>query len=98
MKQVSVLKKRLGADCAPEKAFWTTDGAVIRNVVGLTNTIAAMRPESFRYHVNKDHNKNDFADWIRDVFNNTELARALEGVLGQKKYVSILKKYLKKSV
>jgi len=83
------------SDCPAEKAFWTTDGVTIRSLRGLCTYLEGVKPEVFRYHVNKDHNKNDFADWIRDVFEDQELAARLEGVLDKEKYVRIIRKSLK---
>jgi len=85
----------LDQECEPQLAFWTTDGAIVRTLRHLASAIEGMRDYSFQYHVNKDHNKNDFADWIRDVIKDDELAMRLEGVMEKNKYISIIRARLR---
>ncbi len=94
MEQLLTLKEQVSHDCDPGKAFWATNGIVIRNMRDLLSTIDAMDEYAFRYHVNEDHNKNDFADWVRDVMGDEDLAMKLESVLDKKKYIQIIKKRL----
>ena len=82
-------EKFLG-DCHSEAVFWTNNGLLIHNIQDLINAIRNMPDFTFRYHVNKDNNKNDFADWIRDAYGDDELAMRLEGIMDKEKYVRIL--------
>ncbi len=77
-------------DCRSEEAFWINYGRTVRNLNDLINAIKNMKPETFRYHVNEDNNKNDFADWIRSILDNEELAIELEGIVDQEEYIDIL--------
>lgn len=76
--------------------FWVHDGVILHTLQELVNWIHTALPGSFRYHVNKDNNKNDFADWIRTSFTEEELAMKLEGEMNQKKYEKILNRWIKK--
>lgn len=75
------IKKEVGKSkntltCAPsEKCFWVTDGKVLADIVELRDALASMSDDVFAYHVSKG--KNDFADWIEQVFEDVELATSL---------------------
>ncbi|MBN2052080.1 hypothetical protein JW756_01120 [Candidatus Woesearchaeota archaeon] len=56
-----------------EKYFYVCDGTVIKNLNELPDALRNMSPESFAFHVNDE--KNDFHNWIKDVFEHTRLAR-----------------------
>ncbi|MFH1915918.1 MAG: DUF5752 family protein [Nanoarchaeota archaeon] len=87
--------QRFFSDCHSEEVFWSNNGLLIHNIPELIDAIDRMDDFSFRYHVNKDNNKNDFADWIRDAYGEDELALRLEGVKDRAKYLRILKARVK---
>jgi hypothetical protein len=89
-------KNRLLIPCPSDKTFYTHQGHIIWSVYELVSDVQNMDDYNFVYHVNLDHNKNDFADWIRDVLGDEELAMQLEGITDKKKYLSIIKKRIKK--
>lgn len=60
----------------PEKAFWTVDGHIFRNLVEMKKALDEMNAETYAYHVNRD--KNDFARWVREVACDKKLAAELE--------------------
>ncbi|HJX05144.1 MAG TPA: hypothetical protein VJ461_00365, partial [Candidatus Nanoarchaeia archaeon] len=62
----------------PEKYFYVSDGSVIKNLSELPDALRNMSPEAFNSHVNIE--KNDFYNWIRDVFELSSLARKVKGV------------------
>jgi hypothetical protein len=86
--------KALG-DCTPEKAFWSTHGVIVRNIYEMEKFLEFADEWTFRYHINLDNNKNDFADWIRDVLEDSDLANKLEGVMEKEKYLKIVKERIK---
>jgi len=59
-------------EISPDKYFYLVDGNVLTNLKDLTSALKDMKKEIFNYHVTKD--KNDFANWIENVFENKELA------------------------
>lgn len=67
--------KRILSDVNPAKAFWLRDGRTLKNIGELSKALKDMKNEVFEHHVNKD--KNDFANWIRDVQQDKELADQL---------------------
>jgi len=62
--------------CAPDdKCFWTTDGRILKNLDELQMAFGSMGEEVFLHHVNKE--KNDFADWVEQVLQDSTCASAL---------------------
>ena len=90
--------KKLLSDCYPSEAFWTNKGIILRNIYELVNCLEFGTDEHcFRYHVNTDNGKNDFALWIRAVFKDDELADRLQKVYDRKKYLKIIKQKVKEA-
>lgn len=67
-------EKRLG-DVEPEKRFWCHDGRVLKNLQELEMALREMSGETFRHHSSAD--RNDFANWVKDVIGDEELSRVL---------------------
>lgn len=84
-------KDRILADCPPDKAFWVSNGVTCRNIFELTEIISKLSDYSFKYHVNRDHKKNDFADWIRNVLGDDVLAERLHAVRDKDPYIDVIK-------
>jgi len=62
--------------CAPDdKCFWTTDGTILKNLEELKFAFGTMNDEVFLHHVTKE--RNDFADWVQHVLEDSECADAL---------------------
>ncbi len=61
-----------------ELVFWCHDGSVFNDIRELAEGLAAMSDETYFYHSN--YEKQDFANWVRDVIEDAwladELARA----------------------
>ena len=66
------------ADIEGDKRFFSNDGSVIKNLAELTDYLNRIKAEVYRYHVNSE--KNDFSNWVRDVFGDTKLASELNRV------------------
>jgi hypothetical protein len=67
--------KRVLVQAQGEQCFWTHNGAIISTLIDLSNLLASMHADIFKYHVKKD--KNDFADWVEFVLGDAELAKSL---------------------
>ena len=67
--------KQLLAGVPEEYVFWCQDGRVLRNLKDLAEALETMTDETFRYHANAE--KNDFANWVRDIIKDEKLARDL---------------------
>jgi hypothetical protein len=72
--EVTVRKKVLGK--APEEhSFVLSDGRKLQTIVELIDELETMAEQEFKQHVNEF--KNDFANWIRDIFDEQLLAEEL---------------------
>ena len=67
--------KQLLADVPEEYVFWCQDGRILRNLRDLGEALETMTDETFTYHANTE--KNDFANWVRDIIKDEKLARDL---------------------
>lgn len=67
-------KKSL-ATVPEEYVFWCHDGRILRNMKDLAEALEIMSDETFSHHVNAE--KNDFANWVRDIIKDEKLARDL---------------------
>ncbi len=64
---------------APEnQVFWMKDGRKIKNLHELVRELHRADEETFRYHVNEQ--KNDFANWVKDVLKDDILATRIKNV------------------
>ncbi|MEM2915997.1 MAG: hypothetical protein QXT19_01405 [Candidatus Woesearchaeota archaeon] len=75
--EVFYRKKEFGK--APvEKHFVLQDGRKIESLFQLIDELETMAEETFKSHVNEW--KNDFANWIRDVFEAPSLAEEIQKI------------------
>lgn len=79
-------------DVHPDYHFVAKNGAKIRNLKELHDTVKGMDNITFNHHVN-DFN-NDFHNWVRDVHNDKELASELLAAKTKKETVAALKRRL----
>ncbi|MBI2550350.1 hypothetical protein HYV83_04185 [Candidatus Woesearchaeota archaeon] len=56
----------------PENCFYCADGSVLHNLLELRQKLKTISPQVFYHHVSQS--KNDFHNWIRDIFQDYELA------------------------
>jgi hypothetical protein len=78
MKEEELQAKGILIDVPESKFFTLHDGRVIKNLSELKVAMEQMSEEMFRQHVRKGNN--DFANWIRDVIGDRELAAVLARV------------------
>lgn len=79
-------------DCAPEQCFWVQDGPILKNVAELPAALKNMSEETFQHHV--DAEKNDFANWIGDVFGEHRLAETVRDTFSKAGMISAVKRAL----
>ena len=70
----------------------TIDGASFANIMDLAKALDTMNDDVFYYHVTDW--KNDFSNWVRDVFEEAELAEKLMEAKNKEQHQIILLKYL----
>ncbi len=80
----------------PENSFRCADGAILGSVYELENRLCTMSSETFYHHVNSF--RNDFHNWIRDVFQDYELAKELLGARTPAQAAAIVRKHLRKAL
>jgi hypothetical protein len=69
-----IAKAKLG-DVKWEERFYCQDGKYLKNLKELEAALREMSDKTFRAHASGD--KNDFSNWVRDVFSDDKLARDL---------------------
>jgi PGF-pre-PGF domain-containing protein len=74
--------------------FYLAGGGVLKNLVELAEALNKMSDGVFRNHVSDS--KNDFANWINDVWEDKTLASLIRGTKDRVAMGKILTKYLKK--
>ena len=82
-------------DVSPFQVFRTCNGVVLRNTLELADYLEGCSEYDFRYHVNQDHFKNDFAIWVREVVQDEALAHELDGEMNKSYYVHKIRMRLK---
>lgn len=75
------------SDVPQQEAFHTCNGVVLNNLSELANYLTGCSDYDFRYHVNGDHHKNDFAIWVREAVKDEPLARELDGEMRREWYL-----------
>lgn len=84
------ISKRVTGD----KVFFVIDGTTISSLRELVDSFGMMSDDVFYYHVTPD--RNDFADWVREVIKLKDLADRLLNVQGPvRAQVEVLKYLLK---
>ena len=86
--------KRILADASPEQCFWVNNGPVIKNLSEMSDSLASMKDDIFKHHVNKE--KNDFGNWVRDVLKDAELADEIAGIKSKERILKKVRSRLKK--
>ena len=72
---MQTLETKFLNDVPEDKTFVMPDGTRIKNLEELRDELRFMNNDVFSHHVNNE--KNDFANWIRDVIGDTELAERM---------------------
>jgi hypothetical protein len=71
-----VIKKHtLYVEVSPDKYFVLCDGRKVKSGKELADILQIITDDMFKYHVTET--KNDFSNWINDVFGEPELAKKM---------------------
>jgi len=73
---------QIKGEVEPAKSFWLSDGRVLKNLAELADALDSADLSVWNYHVTAE--KNDFANWVEDVFGDKALGKALRGVKSAK--------------
>jgi hypothetical protein len=86
-------KKQTQVFEAPEESyFWVFNGPILRSIQDLGDALGDMTKEQFEYHTKR--NGNDFAAWIKNVFNQDELAKKIARLKSKRGMQNAIKKFL----
>ncbi len=95
VKKKKTEKKNILKDTNSNHYFFVKDGTILKNVLDLSKHLDKMADEVFKHHVNEI--KNDFSNWIKDVFKEEKLAKELLKTTDKDKtQIIILKHVIKK--
>jgi hypothetical protein len=89
---VKEAKAAIRQEIPPEKYFVLRSGVTIKDIAELALALDSIADSDFSFHVNDS--KNDFANWIGDVFGNKELADSIRPVKDKKESQILLLKHL----
>ena len=84
--------KPAAQEIPPEKYFVLRSGSTIKSLEELAHNLDSISDEDFSFHV--DGNKNDFANWIRDVFGRADLAESILPIKDKKESQIVLLKHV----
>ena len=65
----------LHEEVSPEVYFYLADGSVLKSAYELYKAIDHIDANTFKHHVNPE--RNDFANWIGDIYRDKKLATSL---------------------
>ncbi|MFA4960730.1 MAG: hypothetical protein WC548_03655 [Candidatus Pacearchaeota archaeon] len=68
----------INQEVSPEFYFYLADGRVVKSLRELAEILDMVDSWIFDHHVNAE--KNDFSNWIKDVYGNENLAKAIRGM------------------
>ena len=80
-------------DAPEEKRFFLCNGQIIKNIKELEDKLEHIEDEVFNHHVIE--NRNDFANWIRDVFKEVKLAEEISKLKNKNQIKLTINKYAK---
>ena len=86
-------KKNNLIDSPEDKRFWVCNGETIKNLRELVVSLEKMQESIFQHHVSKE--KNDFTNWLNDVFGEKKLAGQLKKLKTAKGMAQRIKATLK---
>jgi hypothetical protein len=71
-----------------ERAFWSNDGRILKDMKDLLEALANMSDQTFAYHCNEL--KKDFSNWVRDILDDEKLAADLEKAANREQAAKIV--------
>ena len=73
--------RKLLSEVPEEYVFRCRDGLILRNMEQLKNALMTMESDVYSFHANSE--KNDFANWVKDIIKDDKLANSLQKATGQ---------------
>jgi hypothetical protein len=89
-------KPDIKRDAPDSKCFVLCNGKPVKNVKELADVLDDLEDHVFNHHVRPDHN--DFATWVKDIFNDVELAQKLADAKDKKHMQLVIYKHITKKL
>jgi hypothetical protein len=90
--QIGLAREAVIKDAPETNYFVLCNGKPVKNVKELADLMETIEDQVFSFHVTPE--KNDFATWVKDIFNDVELAEKLAGVKDKKNMQLVLYKHI----
>ena len=87
--------RRILSDVDAHHHFHVHTGSGLKNIYELSEALEIMDENAFSHHVNRE--KNDFANWIRDVIGDLKLAEEIVNYYERKRILKAVKSRIKKA-
>ncbi len=91
-KEGKVIAKKEVNSVKPENYFILSSGGVLKDITELALALDQMNDDDFKHHVNDM--RNDFSNWIKDIFQELELADELVKTKDKKDTQIIILKHI----
>ncbi len=88
----AVSKARVKRNAPKENYFILCNGKPVKNIKELADIMEELEDSVFNHHVNDDGN--DFANWVKDIFRDIELAEKITGVKNKKHMQLVIYKHI----
>lgn len=88
-------EKHISKVINPENYFFLHDGRVLKDLFELAENLENISDNIFYHHVNES--KHDFANWIKDVFEDKDLAEEIYVIKDPKQIQLIILKHIAKN-
>ncbi|MEM2115997.1 MAG: hypothetical protein QXD62_03375 [Candidatus Woesearchaeota archaeon] len=82
--------KMILSECNPEEAFILSNGIRLHSLKELKEALLIIPSEVYNHHVTYD--RNDFANWIRDIFKDYILAERIRKAENKEEAAKIIEK------
>ncbi|MDP6293557.1 MAG: hypothetical protein QF486_05220 [Candidatus Woesearchaeota archaeon] len=91
-KKSRVGKKQIFGGIHADSSFVLKSGKPLRSVYELIDALETMHQDTYKHHVSEDNN--DFANWVRDCFDEPGLASHMEKMRDQQETQKVLLKHM----
>src|SRR3989344_4354227 len=92
-KKNEIVEKKLLSTAPEQHHFFVADGTRIGNLPQLVGALETMHEDTYNFHANSE--RNDFSNWVRDIFQDDELAESLKTIATKTEAQLVVAKRLK---
>lgn len=90
------MNKKVLKKVPSEVSFYIVNNVVCSDLLELAEALEDLAEEHFKHHVTEM--KNDFANWVENVFEEPKLAKRLREAKTQEKHIIVLLKHVLKNI